>query len=320
MISFRFHVVSITAVFLAIAIGVVIGSTYVDDGVVTPLRNRIDTVNERADETRAENERLEGELATARDVISLSADYAVSDRLTDVPVALVAVRGVDESAVERIAVLARRAGASVPGVLWLEPRWDLEGEGDADALRAIVGGSDESVEELRAAAWDAVARELASEAATEGADASTAPGTEVLVALEEGGFVSTDALGDDSVSIDDLGGAQPRVLLVTGVRAEGNLGGMVPTVLDSAVDAGLVTVVADVHVDSQEGPDRAQLLTDLLEPGDLLDRVVVVDAADREEGRVAAVLALHDAVGSEGGLHYGYGDGADAVLPSWTEP
>jgi hypothetical protein len=93
MISFRFHVVSITAVFLAIAIGVVIGSTYVDDGVVTPLRNRIDTVNERADEARAENERLEGELATARDVIGLSADYAVSDRLTDVPVALLAVRG-----------------------------------------------------------------------------------------------------------------------------------------------------------------------------------------------------------------------------------
>ena len=28
MISFRFHVVSITAVFLAIAIGVVVGSTY----------------------------------------------------------------------------------------------------------------------------------------------------------------------------------------------------------------------------------------------------------------------------------------------------
>jgi hypothetical protein len=184
-----------------------------------------------------------------------------------------------------------------------------------------VGGSDESAEELQAAAWDAVGRELGSDGAPEGAaDAATTAGTEVLVALEEAGFVSTDALGDDSISIEDLGGAQPRVLVVTGVRAEGNLGGMVPTVVDSALDAGLVTVVADVHVDSQEGPDRAELLTDLLEARELLDRVVVVDAADREEGRVAAVLALHDAVAAEGGLHYGYGDGADAVLPSWTEP
>ena len=40
MISFRFHVVSITAVFLAIAIGVVVGSTYVDRAIVDTLRNR----------------------------------------------------------------------------------------------------------------------------------------------------------------------------------------------------------------------------------------------------------------------------------------
>ena len=47
MISFRFHVVSITAVFLAIAIGIVVGSTYVDELTVDQLRSRIETVEDR---------------------------------------------------------------------------------------------------------------------------------------------------------------------------------------------------------------------------------------------------------------------------------
>jgi len=65
MISFRFHVVSITAVFLAIAIGVVVGTTYVDGAVVDGLRNRIDSVEGNLDDRRAENDRLESELGLA---------------------------------------------------------------------------------------------------------------------------------------------------------------------------------------------------------------------------------------------------------------
>ena len=112
MISFRFHVVSITAIFLAIAIGVVVGSTYVDELTVDQLRNRIETVEDRADATRSENGRLEDELSTSRDYIDLSAEYAVTDRLTEVPVLFAAARGIDEAAVERAVLLARRAGVA----------------------------------------------------------------------------------------------------------------------------------------------------------------------------------------------------------------
>ena len=43
-----------------------------------------------------------------------------------------------------------------------------------------------------------------------------------------------------------------------------------------------------------------------------------MDGVDLESGRVAAVLALDSAADGEVGLHYGYGEGADAVLPAWT--
>src|SRR5688572_27061559 len=110
MISFRFHVVSITAIFLAIAIGVVVGTTFIDRVTVNSLETRIDTVEDRADRAREENGRLESELETTREALDLSAEYAVSGRLPEVPALVVAARGVDEDAVERTVVLARRAG------------------------------------------------------------------------------------------------------------------------------------------------------------------------------------------------------------------
>ena len=115
MISFRFHVVSITAVFLAIAIGVVVGTTYVDGAVVDGLRNRIDSVEGNLDDRRAENDRLESELGLASSYIEASAPFAVTDRLIDVPVLLVAARGVDETVVERTAGLTRLAGGDHTG-------------------------------------------------------------------------------------------------------------------------------------------------------------------------------------------------------------
>ena len=59
MISFRFHVVSITAVFLAIAIGVVVGSTYVDRAIVDNLQHRIETVSEQPGRPEGPERRLE---------------------------------------------------------------------------------------------------------------------------------------------------------------------------------------------------------------------------------------------------------------------
>ncbi len=322
MISFRFHIVSITAIFLAIAIGVVVGSTYVDDAVSGPLRNRIDTVERNADAAREENERLEGELGTARDYIGLSAEYAVTDRLLDVPVLVAAVRGIDEDAVERTVQLVRRAGATTPGIVWLEPRWAATSEEDLDALAEIVGvSSSAEPAELWAEAWQQITGELAlaDEEPTDGGVAGGGEAPAVLAELEAAGFLSIDTLDDASVSVADLAGTGPRVLFVTGARAQEELAPMVTVAVPSIADAGLGAVVADVHVDAPEAPERGAVLLGVLGP-DVPELINIVDDADREEGRVAAVLALHEVGAGQVGFHWGYGDGADAVLPTWAAP
>ena len=327
MISFRFHVVSITAIFLAIAIGVVVGSTYVDELTVDQLRNRIETVEDRADATRGENGRLEDQLATTREYVDLSSEYAVTDRLTDVPVFLTAVRGVDEAAVERTLVLARRAGGIVPGIVWLEPRWAAEGDEDLEALAAIVDSSaTSSPEDLWAAAWEDIAGELATDPVPDPGAGATDPGSDpeagapsTLSELEAAGFLAVDTLDDDAVAPDDLLGTSPRVVVLTGARADDEIADLVPVAVAASVDAGLVTLIGDVYVTAAEAPGRATEVIASLDEA-LLESSVLVDDVDLEAGRVAVVLALDAAGGGEVGRHYGYGDGADGVLPAWTPP
>ena len=330
MISFRFHVVSITAVFLAIAIGVVVGSTYVDRAIVDTLQNRIDTVSANLDERKAENDALEEDLDDARAYIVASSDYAVTDRLTDVPVLIVAVRGVDETAVEDTVRLARLAGGIVPGVVWMEPRWALPEDADRAALAKLVDASDSAdPEQLWADAWNAVAEELVSVPANEaetsleevaGTTATTGPveplEAPVLLGLVEAGFLTVDGFDDDSLALATLAGSGARVLVMTGSEAADGLAPLLSIVVGATLEGG--AVAAEVFAPQTDGPVRGQLLTDSIDQA-TREAMAIVDAVDRVEGRVAAVVALAGAPGVVVG-HFGYGPDADAVLPAWSPP
>jgi len=311
MISFRYHVVSITAVFLAIAIGVVVGSTYVDRAVVDNLEHRIDSVSNSLDERKQANDRLQDELGEDRDYITASADFAVTGRLADVPVLVLAFRGVDEDAVRDLGLLARRSGGVVPGVVWIETKWALASVDDRAALASAIGGDARtSASRLRDQAWEAIVQELVR--------ATGATPADVLTPLQASGFLSVDALDDASVTLAALRGTSPRVLVVTGTSADEHLAPIAAKVIAAPIGGGLATVVAEDFVETSDGPGRGSVLAASVSK-DLRDRVVLIDHADRPEGRVAAVLSLAAIAGGLVG-HFGYGSGADGVLPSWTPP
>lgn len=313
MISFRFHVVSITAVFLALAIGILVGSTYVDRAIVDNLQSRIDGVSVNLDVRKAENDALETELAQARAYITPSADFAVSDRLTGVPVLVVAMRGVDDAAVAESVRLARQAGGIVPGVVWVEPKRDLASEEDLAAMSEAVGGSaGAEPEQLWDAAWSGIAGELAQAPAPDLAGApGQQPGTPLLSALIKAGFLAFDNQGDETQGVTTLAGRGPRVLVVTGSDLAADVS---PLVVQANAAGG--TVLAEVFTIGPEGLARGKALSASLN-GETLNRIAIVDNADRTEGRVAAILALAGTPKVIPG-HYGYGPDADAVLPAWT--
>src|SRR5262249_43940280 len=130
VINFRFHIVSLVAVFLALAVGIVMGYGVFSQPTFEGLQSRIDHVDKRSSAIKSENRELENLLGGAQGSLNDLVQWAAKDRLLGVSVVVVAMRGIDEDAVRQLATDAVIAGATVPGVLWLEAPWTLHGASD----------------------------------------------------------------------------------------------------------------------------------------------------------------------------------------------
>lgn len=315
MINFRFHIVSIIAVFLALALGIVMGATVVNRAIVDRLNDRIDTVEANANKRKAESDQLRSEVGQLHGYIDSAKDFAVAGRLDGVTVATIATRGVDDDPVKQTVGLAQRAGAQNLGILWLEEKFTL---GDNDALRQlgdILGRPADDAKTMREDAWSALATRLASGGGSNG-------NSDVLSALENGGFVKFETVGDQAganFSLATFPGANARVLLIDGTNGK-LAGNEVLAPLTNALVANRVRVVAGEVFDEKDGgPDRGSMLASIRKNDALTQSVSTVDDLDLTEGRVTAVLALSDMSRNVVG-QYGFGAGAQKSIPAWSIP
>jgi len=314
MINFRFHLVSLVAVFLALAVGVVMGYGVLGQPTVDTLQDRIDTVEANAEARRVENEELRSELDQRDGAIDESMAFAVTDRLAGSNAVVLGVRGIDEAAVERVVDLARRAGADVPGVVWLEPAWALENPEEVERLASVLGVPVPSRRALlRTEALDALVARLA--------DGPPVSGTDLLRSLADAGFVALDGVGDDETAdASAIGGAGTSAVLVTGPDASVPARLVVATIARMAVDSDIRLVVSETFPSNPaDGVSRGDSLAELRDDETLDAAVSTVDDAERPEGAVATILALADLERGVVG-HYGVGDGADRQLPEWWQP
>ncbi len=307
MINFRFHVVSIVAVFLALTIGIVIGSTIVDQAIVDQLRSRIDDVDAKAEETRDENEQLKSALERQAAYLGSMAPFSVDGRLAGDAVAIIAERGIDADVVAAEQDLAEAAGVAAPLVVWIE----------ADAVADGVPAT-EFAEELGVALAERRAAAPIGSDTTTTTDA-TAPGdTEFarLAALADAGRISID---DDAVEsfLASLVGRRRAIVLGGAESVLADRALLEP--LAAALHAeGIETVVGEVFLETEGGDslDRGVLLAPIV-TGDLGDAVATVDDVDEAQGRVSVVLALEEVVEGTVG-HYGFGSGARRSTPEWS--
>ena len=310
MINFRYHLASLVAVFLALGLGVVMGSTVVDRAVVDGLRNRIDQVESNAEKRRSENEDLRRQVAERDAFIEEANSFTVERRLAGVPIVVVAVNGVDESPVKAAVTELRASGANVPGILWLEPKWGLTTADATRELAAAIGQPVRPEAQLRDAAWFAFARRIVG-----GTPATSGQLTDVLVALLDAKFLRFDPVGTGTSLPQSLGA---RALLVGGSEQDVAVDGMLVSVARQFVIASLPTTAAEVYVESDKGPDRGSVVGEVRDDAALSRVVSTIDDLDIDRGRVAAVLALRDLSAGVVG-HYGIGeDASDGQLPAWN--
>jgi hypothetical protein len=303
MVTFRFYLVSLVAVFLALAMGVVVGSTLIDRAIVDRLDRSVESVSDRLDRQRDENAELREELQQLRDYADGTAASVVDGALDGGAVAVVAERGVNAEVVESAVAMLQQAEGTAPGILWLEPSWALAEEGDRTRLAEVLDVPETGPGRLRDRAWGRLVTAL------QGGSVQGDP----LQDLAEGGFVTYQDVGEVESGVGVLAGAGEQVVLVSGPGSQ-----LAPELTLSLgqglVQAGVPSVVAEAWDEQEDGPARGTVAGLVRDQDELADAVSTVDDLDLVQGRVAATLALADLRNGVRG-HYGYGSDADRPLP-----
>jgi hypothetical protein len=111
--------VSLVAVFLALAIGIIMGSTVIDRALVDTLEDQQQSLRTDLDDLSEENATLRDDLGDLREagdrVASEGGERLLSGTLADVPVLVVAARGIDGAVLDDLHGAARHLGRSRAG-------------------------------------------------------------------------------------------------------------------------------------------------------------------------------------------------------------
>ena len=282
--SGRYHAASLVAVFIALAIGLLIGIGIADDVVSTASQELESSLRSDLDAAESRAEELDSMLARERDFGDRIYPALVSGRLAASSVAVIGVGGLPESTASDIEAAVGPAGASVDAV-------------------AVIG-----VPPDPAALADAAPPEFA--AARRGGEELRKLGRAVGSGLA-GGSPLVERLRGDLFSRFSGSLADVNRIVLVGSDSEGLdpeqraakdafVGGLLDGVRRSA--AGAVSV--------ERTDTDPTTLAPFSEAG-----IPTVDHIDLTAGRVAAVFSLLGAGGD-----YGIKDGADSFLPELITP
>jgi copper transport outer membrane protein MctB len=138
VIDFRYHLVSLIAVFLAVALGIVIGTTQLNEPILADLENQVTALAEDKRELEDVNQELQGQLDTGDAFEEAVAPALVAGSLAGRSVVLVTVGEEEAETAEEVATLVDSAGGTVTGTIRLQPEYS--DPATAASLQSYVTG------------------------------------------------------------------------------------------------------------------------------------------------------------------------------------
>jgi hypothetical protein len=121
VIDFRYHLVSIVAVFLALAIGIIVGATALQGHVEAGLDRASKIEQRQIDSQRARIKEQQNQIASDGEFAQTSAPLLLTNLLSGQKVVLVTAPGADGSTISGITSALDLAGAKVTGQAQLQP-------------------------------------------------------------------------------------------------------------------------------------------------------------------------------------------------------
>ncbi|HZQ33261.1 MAG TPA: copper transporter [Mycobacterium sp.] len=308
MISMRHHAISLAAVFLALAVGVVLGSGLLSDTVLSGLRNDKKQMQSHIEQLDQRNNALTEKLNTASDFDTSMAPRIVRGALNEKTVAIFRTPDAPDDVVNSMVKLVGDAGGTVTGTVALTQQFV-----DANSAEKLLSVVHSSVLPPGTA--------LSTTSADQGSQAGDLLGIvlqinknpaippvddmqreTVLASLRQTGFIT----------YSDKPGAANTAIVVTGGKLGDDAGNAGPTVArfaTSLASHGAGTVVAG----SDGSASGTSAIAVIRADSGLSSAVTTVDDVDMASGRITTVLALHDLLSGSKTTHYGAGQGAQSL-------
>ncbi|HEX8002876.1 MAG TPA: copper transporter [Mycobacteriales bacterium] len=318
MVDFRYHVVSIVAVFLALGIGIVFGTTAINRAILNDLDRNVDRLTEEKRALDAERKLLADRAGDADEWGKAVYQSLVAGVLSGERVVVVSAPGASRSVRDEVVKQLGLAGATVTGRIRLSEALTDPGRGaelDDLVIRELPQGV--TLPGTGSTAAERAMAELAHVLGTESPGSTPPPSlTRVLAALRERGFLAVDG--------DTVLPARNVVVLLPGHSESPSPTPSRAPEEQAPVAVSLVSALARlaprpavVAVAPAGGSVTGTELEDVRADADLKELVSTVDDVDLVFGQTALVLAIDEARRGGHG-HYGDGVGAEAPVPART--
>ena len=311
MIDFRYHLVSLISVFLALAVGVVLGAGPLQNSLGTALNDQVTALRENRNATQAKLEQTETAVNERDSYITQAATSLLPGTLASKNVAMVLLPDAKAEDADAIATQLKNAGATVTGRVSLTSTWvDLSRENYRSTFSGQVQGHLDSTTSKDA---NGILGEALAKALTANDDSSRVLMDMLSVTVDKSGtpFISVDSTPTAAAEMIVVVGPRPQASSGKGATVEASPGedpkawakalegtaGRAPTVVVGSADGdgGVVGIIRS---------EKAKVTT--------------VDSVGQIAASVSTPLALAATRAGTTG-HYGFDKGAEAVMPPVTK-
>jgi hypothetical protein len=314
VIDFRYHLVSIVAVFLALTVGVVLGTAALNGPLTAGLRKSVATLRHEEDHQASQNQALRQQIQNDEQFAQVAGPVLLSHLLTGERVVLVAAPGAPSQVTDQVSMALTQAGAKITGQVVVQPKFFDTSSSTQATLGLLTQQLTPIGTTLSSGTKQAQAGQLIASAiltkdglGQPAVGSQDSVGTAILSGFTARGFLSVSAPSIPRATLavvivpaspPTTNDSSPASQALVALSQQLSLADQATVVAGSVAGSGPGSAIQAIRADSQPG------------------RLSTVDNADTTSGQIVVAQALYELLAKGRPGSYGTGSGASAPGPS----
>jgi hypothetical protein len=313
VIDFRYHLVSIIAVFLALAIGLVIGANLLKPVTETALNHAANTVSQANGKLRQQTKNLNQQVSADQSFAAAASGRLLGHLLTGQSVVLVEAPNADSKVISGVTAAVQQAGGTVTGQLSLQAQFFDGSQSNEEKLNQLAESlaPDAGVTLPAQPGGDLVygqddaAQVIAADVVTkDGPGLSATQSKAIIDGFSQSGYLQITAQGNGNAAV--LPPATMAIVVAPATPPSSNDSSPANLALIAVAQQLKTASHGAVLAGSLQGSGPGSAIAEVAGAG----KVSTVDYADAETGQIMTVQALAELLSGHSPTNYGVGPGA----------